>query len=197
MRLQTDAIGLTTLVLVLLPWIAFGVALLLKKKSPNVEETKRARGARFGILLQSISFALVWLVPRPLWWPFRESLAGELALAAVAIVLACGSSWLCVRAVRTLGKQWTYQARVIKGHELVTQGPYAVVRNPIYLGMFGAILATGLAFSRWWNFLAAVIVFLIGNRIRIRAEEKLLRETFGEQFDDYARRVPAFVPRLL
>jgi protein-S-isoprenylcysteine O-methyltransferase Ste14 len=52
-------------------------------------------------------------------------------------------------------------------------------------------------FSRWWNFLAAVIVFLIGNRIRIRAEEKLLRETFGEQFDDYARRVPAFVPRLL
>jgi protein-S-isoprenylcysteine O-methyltransferase Ste14 len=197
MRLQTDAIDLTTLVLVLLPWIAFGVALLLKKKSPNVEETKRAPGARFGILLQSISFALVWLVPRPLWWPFRESLAGELALAAVAIVLACGSSWLCVRAVRTLGKQWTYQARVIKGHELVTQGPYAVVRNPIYLGMFGAILATGLAFSRWWNFLAAVIVFLIGNRIRIRAEEKLLRETFGEQFDDYARRVPAFVPRLL
>jgi hypothetical protein len=64
--LQTDAIDLTTLVLVLLPWIAFGVAWLLEKKSPNVEETKRAPGARFGILLQSISFALVWLVPRPL-----------------------------------------------------------------------------------------------------------------------------------
>ena len=197
MRLQTDAIGLTTLVLVLLPWIAFGVALLLKKKSPNVEETKRAPGARFGILLQSISFALVWLVPRPIWWPFRESLAGELVLAAVAIVLAYGSSWLCLHSVRTLGKQWTYQARVIKGHELVTHGPYAIVRNPIYLGMFGAILATGLAFSRWWNFLAAVIVFVVGNRIRIRAEEKLLRETFGAQFDDYARRVPAFLPRLL
>jgi protein-S-isoprenylcysteine O-methyltransferase Ste14 len=63
--------------------------------------------------------------------------------------------------------------------------------------MFGAILATGLAFSRWWNFLVAVIVFLVGNRIRIQAEEKLLRESFGAQFDDYARRVPAFVPRWL
>jgi len=42
-----------------------------------------------------------------------------------------------------------------------------------------------------------VIVFLIGNRIRIQAEEKLLRETFGVQFDDYARHVPAFLPRLL
>jgi protein-S-isoprenylcysteine O-methyltransferase Ste14 len=197
MRVQTDAIGLTTLVLVVLPWIAFGVVLLLKKKSPNVEETKRAPGATFGILLQSISFALVWLVPRTLWWPFRESLVGELGMAVVAIVLAYGSSWLCLQAVRTLGKQWTYQARVIKGHELVTQGPYAMVRNPIYLGMFGGILSTGVAFSRWWNFLAAVIVFLIGNRIRIQAEEKLLRESFGAQFDDYAHRVPAFLPRLL
>jgi protein-S-isoprenylcysteine O-methyltransferase Ste14 len=57
-------------------------------------------------------------------------------------------------------------------------------------------LSVGLAFSRWWTFLAAMVVFLIGNRIRIKAEEKLLRETFGAQFDDYARRVPAFFPRL-
>jgi protein-S-isoprenylcysteine O-methyltransferase Ste14 len=70
------------------------------------------------------------------------------------------------------------------------------VRNPIYLGMFGIILGTGLVFSRWWTLLTALIFFLVGNQIRIRAEEKLLRETFGAQFDDYARRVPAFFPRL-
>jgi protein-S-isoprenylcysteine O-methyltransferase Ste14 len=63
--------------------------------------------------------------------------------------------------------------------------------------MFGMLVATGLVFSRWWNLLGAVIFFLIGNQIRIRAEEKLLRETFGSQFDDYARRVPAFFSRLL
>jgi protein-S-isoprenylcysteine O-methyltransferase Ste14 len=196
MQLQTDAIGLTTLILVILLWVACGVLLLLRKKPAQAEEAKRAPAATWGIALQSVSFGLVWLLPRPMWWPFRESLAGELALAIVAVVLAYGSTWLCVRAVQTLGKQWTYQARVIKGHELVTQGPYNMVRNPIYLGMFGAILATGLAFSRWWNFLGAAILFLIGNHIRIQAEEKLLRETFGAQFDDYARRVPAFFPRL-
>jgi protein-S-isoprenylcysteine O-methyltransferase Ste14 len=196
MQLQTDAIGLTTLILVILPWVACGVLLLLRKKPAQAEEAKRAPATSWGIALQSVSFGLVWLLPRPMWWPFRGSLAGELAVAVVAVVLAYGSSWLCVRAVQTLGKQWTYQARVIQGHELVTQGPYNLVRNPIYLGMFGAILATGLAFSRWWNFLGAVILFLVGNRIRIQAEEKLLRETFGAQFDEYARRVPAFFPRL-
>lgn len=117
-------------------------------------------------------------------------------MAVVAVILAFASSLFCLLAVRTLGKQWTYQARVIEGHELITTGPYAVVRNPIYLSMFGMLLATGLVFSRWWNFLSAIVFFLIGNQIRIRAEEKLLRETFGSQFDDYAGRVPAFLPRL-
>jgi protein-S-isoprenylcysteine O-methyltransferase Ste14 len=63
--------------------------------------------------------------------------------------------------------------------------------------MFGLMVATGLAFTTWWALGVAIIVFLVGNRIRIRSEERLLRETFGVQFDDYARRVPAFFPRHL
>jgi len=122
---------------------------------------------------------------------------GEVILAAVTVVLAYSSCWFCLIAVRTLGKQWTCEARVIEGHELIMQGPYSVVRNPIYLGMFGLMVATGLAYATWWALGAAIIVFLLGNRIRIRSEESLLRETFGVQFDDYARHVPAFFPRHL
>ena len=195
-RLQMDIIGLTALGLVFLAWIGFGLIFLLRKKPPKVEEAKRAPAATWGIFLQSFSFAFVWLLGRPVWWPFRPSRAGELVLAAVAVALAYGSGLFLLQAVRTLGKQWTFQARVIQGHELITQGPYAIVRNPIYFGMFGMLIATGLVFSRWWNLLGAFILFLVGNQIRIRAEEKLLRETFGSQFDDYARRVPAFFPRL-
>ena len=196
-RLQTDIIGLTALILVFLAWVVFCLSFLLRKKPAQAEEAKRASVSKWGIALQSFSFAFVWILPRPRWWPFRESLAGELVLAVVAVVLAYASSLFSLLAIQTLGKQWTYEARVIKGHELVTQGPYAIVRNPIYLGMYGMIVGTGLVFSRWGTFLAAVVFFLIGNRIRIRAEERLLRETFGSQFDDYARHVPAFFPRLL
>jgi protein-S-isoprenylcysteine O-methyltransferase Ste14 len=197
MKLQTDAIGAITLTLISLSWLIFAAIFLLRKKPPHAEEAKRAPAATWGIALQSLSFAFVWSLPRPLWWPARPSYIGEIVLATVAVVLAFGSCWFCFRAIHVLGKQWTYAARVIKGHELITQGPYAVVRNPIYLGMFGLILGTGLAFSRWWTLLAAVIFFLVGNHIRIRAEEQLLRETFGSVFDDYARRVPAFFPRRL
>ena len=74
-------------------------------------------------------------------------------------------------------------ARVVDGHELITQGPYGIVRNPIYLGMFGLLLATGLAVSRWQGLLAGMTLFLIGTELRIRSEEKLLREAFGAKFD--------------
>jgi protein-S-isoprenylcysteine O-methyltransferase Ste14 len=196
MRLEIDAIGLTAVILVTLAYVLFGCVFVFRKRPPKAEEAKRAPAATFGIVLQGVSFVLVWNPPRQRWWPFRPSRVGEVALALAVIVLAYASCWLCLRAVRTLGKQWTYAARLIKGHELITQGPYGVVRNPIYLGMFGLILSTCLAFSRWWSGLAAVALFLIGNRIRIRTEEQLLRESFGEQFDAYARRVPAFLPRL-
>lgn len=196
-QIHTDYVGLMALILVILSWIIFGVIFLLRKKAEKTQEAKRDSAAKWGIGLQGCGFALVWSIRRGYWWPFRGWMLGEWVLAAVAVVLAYGSNWWCLRAVQTLGKQWTYAARVIKGHELITQGPYAVVRNPIYLGMFGMMVATGLVLCTWWALALAIAFFLVGNQIRIRTEEKLLRETFGAKFDEYANRVPAFFPRLL
>jgi protein-S-isoprenylcysteine O-methyltransferase Ste14 len=194
-QIRTDAIGLTALILVVLSWIIFGIIFATRKKPAKATEARREPGAKWGIVLQGCGFALVWSIRREYWWPFSDWIAAELTLAAVAVVLAYLSNWLCLRAVETLGKQWTYAARVVEGHELITHGPYAVVRNPIYLGMFGLMVATGLVLSAWWALLLAIFLFLIGNRIRIQAEGKLLRETFGIKFDVYARQVPAFFPR--
>jgi protein-S-isoprenylcysteine O-methyltransferase Ste14 len=76
------------------------------------------------------------------------------------------------------------------------QGPYAVVRNPIYLAMLGMLMTSGLATTRWQVLLAAIVIFQIGTAIRIRSEERILREAFGMKFDEYVRRVPAFLPRV-
>jgi protein-S-isoprenylcysteine O-methyltransferase Ste14 len=198
--LQTDAIGLTALALVMIAWIIFGLTFVLRhqlsKSHSKADESGATYGpeSKWGIALQSVAFAAVWLTPRHNWWALPPSQAGEIAVAVVAVLLAYSSALLSLRAVQTLGKQWTYQARVLKDHDLITQGPYSIVRNPIYLGMFGMLLSTGLVFSHWWLALIAIVFFLVGNRIRIRSEEKLLRETFGKKFDDYAARVPAFIP---
>jgi len=110
------------------------------------------------------------------------------------ILLAVLSVVVTMSAVKTLGKEWSLTARVVEGHKLATNGPYAWVRHPIYTGMFGMLLATGLAISYWFVVPVAAILFIAGTMIRIRREERLLRESFGSEFDAYAARVSAFIP---
>jgi protein-S-isoprenylcysteine O-methyltransferase Ste14 len=63
--------------------------------------------------------------------------------------------------------------------------------------MFGMLPATGLAISHWIGLLMPVVVFAVGTAIRVRSEEKLLREAFGEEFEAYTRKVSAVVPFLV
>jgi protein-S-isoprenylcysteine O-methyltransferase Ste14 len=120
----------------------------------------------------------------------------EIALAVFTILVAVGSVWFVSSAIKTLGEQWSLAARLIEGHKLITEGPYRLVRNPIYTGMFGMLLATGLAVSHWVGLLIAIVVYAVGTVVRVRSEEKLLRGAFGAEFDSYARRVPAVIPFL-
>ena len=178
-------------------WIGFGAILVLGKRGAAKGAARRDAKSSIGFALQCAAYALCLIFYRPYFSPLIAAPPwADAMLAAISVVLTVASVWFCFAAARALGRQWALMARVIEGHELIRQGPYAVVRNPIYLAMLGMLLATGLAVSRWPVILAAVAVFAAGTAIRIRAEETLLRAAFGATFDDYARSTPAFFPAL-
>jgi len=178
-------------------WLGFGAIVIVGKLGAARGAAKRDVKSTLGLLLQMASYAICFVFFRAYFSPFLPmSKMSELILAAFTVLLALLSTWFCYAAARTLGKQWALMARVIEGHELVQQGPFAIVRNPIYFAMLGMLIATGLAVSRWQALLAGIVVYFLGTWVRVHAEESLLRENFGAQFDDYARRVPAFLPRL-
>jgi protein-S-isoprenylcysteine O-methyltransferase Ste14 len=190
-------LALITLGGVVLCWICFAGIFLLRKRPPQASEAKRDRLSLVGIALQMIGYFLVWFQPphQPFLPPVAV-LSGILGIlfSVITIALAAGSGWLIEEAIRTLGQQWALPARLVEGHKLITVGPYAYVRNPIYTGMLGMLIATGLAMEHWIATTAAVVVFAVGMVIRVRSEAKLLRAAFGEEFEDYARRVPAVLP---
>jgi len=182
----------------MLSWFAFVATFLGHKKPPSPPDKKRDPKSITGIVLQGLSYAVVWMLRRVWFTPiFAANKFTEIALAIITILLAVSSVWFCAAAIRTLGAQWSLAARVVEGHKLVTRGPYSIVRNPIYTGMFGMLLATGLAASHWIGLLLAIVIFAIGTFIRVRSEEGLLREMFGSDFEEYARRVPAVIPFLV
>jgi protein-S-isoprenylcysteine O-methyltransferase Ste14 len=181
----------------MLSWLAFIIVFLGRYKPPSAPETKRERASILGLVLQGVGFAFVWSIRRALFGPIVSvSNPVEIALAFLTIALGIASVWFVSAAIRTLGQQWSLGARLIEGHKLITAGPYRFVRNPIYTGMFGMLLATGLAVSHWLGLLIAMVIYGIGTVVRVRSEEKLLRGAFGAEFDSYARRVPAVVPFL-
>jgi protein-S-isoprenylcysteine O-methyltransferase Ste14 len=179
-------IALAELLLCYVLWsLAFVEA---RKKAAGQKKAVRARASRWGIILVGVGFALVWSYVRPVG--FEKSAAALIA----SMILGPPSVALTWAATRHLGKQWRYEAALSEDHELIQTGPYRWIRHPIYASMLGIFLATGLAWTWWPMFILALIAFLAGTEIRVRAEDRLLAERFQEVFTAYRSRVPAYLP---
>ena len=98
----------------------------------------------------------------------------------------------------TLGKNYFvstgFGAQLFKEHQLITSGPYAIVRHPMYAGLILAALGSLLLYFTWTTVYFACFAPLM--LVRAWREETALSAEFGEQWKEYCKRVPAFIPRL-
>jgi len=113
--------------------------------------------------------------------------------AGVAITL--GGLAFAVWARRHIGRNWSATVTLKQDHELVTSGPYALVRHPIYTGLLFGFLGSAIALGQWRGLLAAAIVYVALLR-KYKLEERWMCERFGIAYDAYRARVKALVPFL-
>lgn len=186
-----------TRLVVAIAWFFFAAIFILRRRHARAPARRVDSSSITGIILQMLAFVVVGIARRkpgtailPLGFWFH------LLTFILVVVLVVSSLWLMSAAVRALGKQWSLQARVLETHELIRDGPYRLVRHPIYTGMLGMLVAAGLACSHWLALVIAIALLHIGTAIRVRSEEKLLREQFGAALDAYVRETPAILPRL-
>ena len=76
---------------------------------------------------------------------------------------------------------------------LVTTGVYRVTRNPMYLGMSLVLLGTAITVGAFSSLFVAPVFMLIIQLRFIQPEEAMLRELFGEKFDEYCRNVRRWI----
>ena len=178
-----------------LGWLGLAAGFVGRPSATGGRTPRRAWGSLLGIAIQAVALAIVWGWGRPARTPFIPAHAMlDWVLVPVAVVFAVGADWLVIRAVRGLGRQWSLEARVLADHQLVTTGAYGIVRHPIYTGVYALLVVTGFAFSTWSASLIAIFVYLVGTRLRVDSEERLLRASFGAAYDAYVAKVPAIVP---
>jgi protein-S-isoprenylcysteine O-methyltransferase Ste14 len=114
---------------------------------------------------------------------------------AIGAALTLGGLGFAVAARLRLGRNWSGTVTLKQDHQLVTDGPYALARHPIYTGLLAAVIGSAIAIDAWRAVLAVALVAIAFAR-KMRLEEQWMRETFGAAYDDYRRRVPALVPGL-
>ncbi len=74
-------------------------------------------------------------------------------------------------------------------HALIEEGPYRLSRNPLYVGLLALYLGLALLAPTFWGLVLFPVAMLLLRWGAIRPEERFLHARFGEQYDDYARRV--------
>jgi protein-S-isoprenylcysteine O-methyltransferase Ste14 len=78
----------------------------------------------------------------------------------------------------------------------VPHGPYRLVRNPMYIGGVSMLLGLGFYLTSVSMALFALIAFLLIHTFVVFAEEPGLRKRFGQEYEDYCKSVPRWIPRL-
>jgi protein-S-isoprenylcysteine O-methyltransferase Ste14 len=115
------------------------------------------------------------------------------AVRWLGVVLFAAGGALRIWPVFVLGRRFSGLVAIQPGHELVTTGVYAVIRNPSYLGLLVNALGWALAFRSGVGVLLTALLLppLVA---RIRAEERLLRSQFGDAYEAYCARTSRLVP---
>lgn len=80
------------------------------------------------------------------------------------------------------------------GHSLIQSGPYALVRNPMYLGILFIGLGTVLVLFNWWILVVFLCIFIWRYLFLIFKEEKKLLAMFPQDYEDYRQKVPRLLP---
>ena len=176
--------------------LLFGAAVFAKRLSPHRSAegltAARSRLSIVGIGIQSASFVVAMAAPVKFSTP-SESVR-SFVLAAIVLALGVAGALLFDRSAKALGANWSLVARTREEHQLVREGPFARMRHPIYFAMLLLLIALSIGLGHIWGLIAAIPLFVVGTLIRIREEERLLRQQFGDAYDSYARETPAFIP---
>jgi protein-S-isoprenylcysteine O-methyltransferase Ste14 len=165
---------------------------------------KKTIGARFWSREIGLRVGVLVLILLALRLPvFRQAMRNALSYAAgssvlvgvVGVVLSALGIGLAIWARTYLGRNWGMPMSRKENPELVTSGPYAYVRHPIYTGMLIAMLGSAIGVTPFWSI--PLVLFGLYFVYSARKEEKLMMEQFPEQYAAYMRRTKMLMPFIL
>ncbi len=178
-------------------WILFAVIWLIAAFWTKRSVYQESRWQRLGYMIPILIGGYLVFKGQRLSDPLAFRIIPHVdALAWTGIALCIVGLAFCIWARFTLGQNWSGSVTLKGGHELITRGPYALVRHPIYTGLLTMFVATVLVLGHVAGIIAMPLVF-VSIWITLRHEEKLMLQKFPDQYAAYQRRVKRLIPFIL
>ena len=178
-------------------WAALGIIWLAGLAFTKRTARRQPGGARlFHLALAMTGFAFLGSHWFEYGWSAERFVPNSRALELTGLAVTLAGCLFAIWARLALGSNWSGQATVKAGHELVVTGPYALARHPIYTGLVTAVLGTALAIGEM-RCVVGFIIIVLALLIKMSQEERLMLQTFPEAYPQYQRRVKALIPGLL
>lgn len=113
----------------------------------------------------------------------------------LGVVILAGALIVFWRSHADLGLNWSPSLEIREKHELITRGIYGVIRHPMYASQWLWVIAQPLLLQNWVAGWLDLIVFIFFYTLRVKAEEQLMLEQFGDQYRSYMQNVGAVFPK--
>jgi len=188
------------------PWIAkalvlAGTVVMIATRAPHGRRSRIVKVAtshktplETGLLVLAwVGFLvpLVWVASRA--FSFAEYSLGTGPLVTGVMCLVIGL-WLFYRSHADLGTNWSVTLEVREQHRLITQGVYRHIRHPMYLAIALYSIGQALVIPNWVAGPSNLIAFAILLALRLRAEERMMVEEFGDEYAAYSARTKCLIP---
>ena len=177
-------------------WFVIRYPFARRAKRVRVVSEARSPSESVGLAAASIGLAIVpgahiaTGIPSmadysPRWW----------AVALGAIIFA-SALWIFRISHKALGRNWSISLEIREQHRLVSSGPYALIRHPMYTSFLLMGIGQALLLSNWMVGLAGLAGFAILYFLRVDKEERMMLANFGQQYRAYMERTKRIIPFL-
>ena len=184
--------------LLLLLWVAYQVYWWIKakdaKQTEQVHESIQSRVIRLIAMISAIVLLIFQNIPLGI---LDECFVPPGYTSFwIGVVLTASGLLFSIWARHHLGANWSQAVTIKEDHQLVTSGPYAFARHPIYTGLLLALFGTAVALGKWRGLVAVLLIFVV-LLYKLKLEEKWMRAQFGESYETYSRHVSALIPFII
>jgi protein-S-isoprenylcysteine O-methyltransferase Ste14 len=114
----------------------------------------------------------------------------------LGVLLLAGAVFVFWRAHADLGLNWSPSLEIRTEHQLVTHGIYGVIRHPMYASQWLWVIAQPLLLQNWIAGFLDLLVFIPFYMLRVRAEEQMMIDAFGPQYQEYMQTTGGVLPKM-